>query len=117
MLALRQEILQDTLHSLEIRELRFDLREPFACDPADGHPISSVFELQELSDLFQREAQLLGALDESDPLDQAQRVVPEGAIARRHRQQLPVLVVANCLDTHVRGAGEPADRERIRSGR
>ena len=117
-LALRQEIAQDTLHPLEIA--RASLRSADSRSPATRRidtAISPVLELQELSDLFQREAQLLRALDEADPLDQAQRVVPESAIARRHRQQLPVLVVANGLDANVRGAGEPADRERIRSGR
>ena len=115
-LALGQEVLQDALHPLEIRQLRFDLGEPFPGDAPDGNPIGAVLELQKLADFFQGEAQFLGPLDESNALDQAQRVVPEGAVARRDRQQLSVLVVADGLDAHVGRTCEPADRERVRCG-
>jgi hypothetical protein len=78
---------------------------------ADGPAIGSVLELQQLADLLERKAELLRALDEADPLDQAHRVVAERPVGVGNGQELPVLVVADRLDTDIGGTSETSDRE------
>jgi len=110
-LALGHEVFEDSLHPLEVRQFRLDLRQPVGSDASDGPSIGAVLQLQQFSHLFERETELLRPLDEADPLDQAQRVIAERSFALWHRQELSVLVVADRLHSDVGGAGEPADGE------
>jgi len=110
-LALGQEILQHALHSPQVRELRLDLGEPVSGNSANRRSIGTIFEQQELADLFERKAKLLRALDEANALHQAQGVVAKSTVARRDGQELAVLVVADRLDAYVGRTSEPPDRE------
>ena len=75
------------LHRLQLGDLPFDLPNPRSGDGADATAIAAlvVAQPQQLFDLVEREAEILGALDEAhDP----HRVVRELAVARRPTRRL-----------------------------
>ena len=110
--ALVDKVPEHAPHPLEIGDLQLDLGEAIAGDAPDRAAVDAVLEVEQLAHLVEREAELLRPLDEADALDEARRIAAEGAVARRHRQQSALLVVADRLDADGRGLGEPADRQR-----
>src|SRR5690606_14469799 len=69
-------------------------------------------QYQQLADLLQREAELLGTLDESDVRDVLRRVFPvAGGRAGRLREQAAFLVITHRVDVDVGTLGDLARRE------
>src|SRR2546425_12770174 len=113
--ARRGQPLQRALHALEVTDPLlddFDLLSGFPLDDIAGGAVPDA-QPEQLLDLLQREAKLLGMLDEAEA---RYRVVPilavSGRRAPRVRKKTPPLVVADRLDVHVGRVRDLANGER-----
>ena len=75
--AFGDQVLQRSLHALQVRKLALDLIEPLRRDATNRAPIGAVLQAQQLVDFFQRKTKLLGAFDEPNTTRQFGRIVPK----------------------------------------
>ena len=103
------ELVQGRPHGAEIPDLGLDLA---ALRLRFGAHVGTVAvaQFQQLADLLQAEAQLLGALDEHDAVQGGRRIMPEPPFwFGRLVHQSQALVIADRLDVDAGRAREPTD--------
>lgn len=114
MFTTRDQVLKRSGDPLQIDQMAADLLETSTGDTSDAASIRSILQLQQLSDLGQRETELLGAANEPKPCHFSQAVATDprsaaGAAFGQGQQAAP-LVVANRFDVDLRCRGQPPDR-------
>lgn len=81
MFTLLQQTSQCLTHASEIGQLCFDLRHPRIRNRPDGFSISAVLELEQGTDFIKGESKVLCSLDESNPANERNWVLPVAANA------------------------------------
>src|SRR5437763_4761282 len=113
--ARRGQPLQRALHALEVTDPLLDdldLLSGFSLDDIAGSAVSDP-QGEQLLDLLQREAELLGVLDEAEARHRVVGVLAiPGRSAARGRKQATPLVITDRLDVHVGRVGDLTDGQR-----